>query len=45
MPKPKKDTRSRRKGLYRVRNWFEYDQALVERGSITIWLSDDFEKV
>lgn len=45
MSKPKRDTRSRRKGLYRVRNWSEYDKALVERGSITIWLSDDFEKV
>ena len=45
MPKPKRDTRSRRKGLYRVRNWSEYDKALVERGSITIWLSEDFEKV
>lgn len=37
-------TRSRRKSLYRVKNWSEYDQALVHRGSITIWLSDDIEK-
>ena len=43
MPKQKK-TRSRRKTLYRVKNWSEYDKALVQRGSITIWLSDDFEK-
>lgn len=43
MPKQKR-TQSRRKGLYRVRNWSEYDQALVQRGSITFWLSDDFEK-
>ncbi len=38
------NTRSRPKTIYRVKNWSEYDQALVERGSITIWLSDDFEK-
>jgi hypothetical protein len=43
MPK-QKETRSRPKTLYRVKNWSEYDKALVQRGSITIWLSDDFEK-
>jgi hypothetical protein len=43
MPKQKK-TRSHPKTLYRVKNWSEYDKALVQRGSITIWLSDDFEK-
>jgi hypothetical protein len=37
-------THSRPKALYRVKNWSEYDKALVERGSITFWLSDDFEK-
>lgn len=37
-------TPSRPKTLYRVKNWSEYDQALVERGSITFWMSDDFEK-
>ena len=35
---------SRQKALYRVKNWSEYDKALVQRGSITFWLSDDFEK-
>lgn len=44
MPK-QKQTPSRQKGLYRVKNWSEYDKALVQRGSITLWLSDDFEKV
>lgn len=34
-------TRSHPKTLYRVKNWSEYDQALVKRGSITFWLSDD----
>lgn len=43
MPK-RKQTRSRPKTLYRVKNWSEYDRALVQRGSITIWLSDDFEE-
>ncbi len=43
MPKHKK-TQSRPKTLYRVKNWSEYDKALVQRGSLTFWLSDDFEK-
>ena len=43
MPK-RKQTQPRPKPLYRVKNWSEYDQALVQRGSLTIWLSDDFER-
>lgn len=43
MPKHTK-TNSRPKTLYRVKNWSEYDQALVKRGSITFWLSDDLEE-
>jgi hypothetical protein len=43
MPKHK-NARSCPKTLYRVRNWSEYDQALVHRGSITIWLAEDFGK-
>jgi hypothetical protein len=43
MPKHKK-TQSRPKTLYRVKNWSEYDKALVQRGSLTFWLSDDFDK-
>jgi Transposase DDE domain len=43
MPKLK-DTRPCRKSLYRVKNWPEYDQALVKRGSITFWLAEDLEK-
>jgi hypothetical protein len=35
---------SRPKALYRVKNWSKYDKALVQRGSITFWLSGDFEK-
>lgn len=43
MPKQKK-TQSRPKPLYRVKNWSDYDKALVQRGSIIFWLSGDFEK-
>ena len=44
MPKLTKKS-SRPKRLYRVRNWPEYEAVLVQRGSITFWLKDDFEKV
>ena len=44
MPKLAKPC-SRPKRLYRVKNWPEYEQALIQRGSITFWLSDDFEQV
>jgi hypothetical protein len=27
--------------VYRVSNWAKYDRALVERGNITLWASDD----
>jgi hypothetical protein len=43
MPK-QKQTQSRHKELYRVKNWSEYEKALVQRGSITFWLSEDLEK-
>lgn len=43
MPKQTKP-RPRQTGLYRVNNWSEYEKALVQRGSITFWLSDGFEK-
>ena len=41
MSKNKKQTRSQPKPLYRVRNWSDYDAALVNRGSLTIWISED----
>lgn len=41
MPKRTKPS-SRSKPLYRVKNWSEYEKALVQRGSITFWLSDDW---
>jgi len=30
-----------KKSLYRIRNWKKYNAALVARGSITVWISDD----
>ncbi len=29
------------KTKYRVTNWADYDKALVQRGDITLWISDD----
>ncbi len=29
------------KTKYRVSNWAEYDRALVQRGDITLWISED----
>lgn len=43
MPKQSKPS-SRPKTLYRVQNWSDYEKSLVQRGSITFWLSDDFEQ-
>ena len=31
----------RHKKRYRVTNWSSYDRSLVNRGDITLWLSDD----
>jgi hypothetical protein len=43
MPKHQ-TTRPRRKSLYRVKNWPEYERALVQRGTITVWLSENFQQ-
>ncbi len=29
------------KQRYKIRNWREYNQALVKRGSLTLWLDED----
>jgi len=39
MPTTKKP-QSRRKTVYHVRNWKAYDQALVKRGSLTLWIDE-----
>ena len=44
MPK-QKQTQPRPKPLYRVKNWSEYEQALVQRGSITFWISKNIEQI
>jgi len=40
MPSTTTATRSRRKTIYHIRNWSVYDRALVQRGSLTIWISE-----
>ncbi len=30
-----------RKKQYRIRNWSEYNKALVNRGSLTIWFDEE----
>jgi hypothetical protein len=44
MPNQNKKTRSHQPSLYRIRNWSAYEKTLVQRGSLTFWLSDDFEQ-
>jgi hypothetical protein len=44
MPNTTKVTRSRRKAIYHIRNWPAYDRALVQRGSLTVWMSDDVRR-
>ena len=44
MLKQNKKPQPRQKALYRVKNWSEYEKALLQRGSITFWLSEGFEK-
>lgn len=41
MPNTHKPARPRQKSVYRIRNWSDYDRALVQRGSLTLWISDD----
>jgi hypothetical protein len=31
----------KKKTTYRIRNWGEYNKALKQRGSLTVWISDD----
>ncbi len=44
MPKQNRKTQPRPKTLYRVKNWSEYEKALVQRGSVTFWMSEDFDQ-
>jgi IS5 family transposase len=33
--------KKKRKRQYRLRNWADYNKALVQRGSLTVWLNED----
>ena len=37
----KKKARSPKKMVYRVSNWSTYNQALIDRGRLTVWLSEE----
>lgn len=44
MNKPSKSSKKQKSGgkkKYKVRNWKEYNQALVDRGSILFWVTED----
>jgi transposase len=41
MKSKSKNTDSRHKKVYHLRNWPEYDRALVNRGAITMWIGED----
>lgn len=40
MPTSARVAQPRRQTVYRVRNWPEYDRALVARGGLTLWISE-----
>ena len=40
-PSYKSSCVSQKKTVYRVKNWATYDQALVQRGRLTVWLSEE----
>jgi len=37
----KRPAKPKRKARYRIRNWAEYDASLVQRGSVTFWISEE----
>ena len=41
MSRSKSKVHPKYKTKYRVGNWAAYDRSLVERGSITLWLSPE----
>ena len=43
MSKIKKNHKPQKKKnpSYRLRNWSQYNQALVKRGNLTVWFSED----
>ena len=41
MPTKRSRVHPKYKTQYRVSNWPDYDQALVQRGNITLWVTQD----
>ena len=41
VPAPKPKHRPRKKRKYRIRNWSDYNTALVDRGRLTLWLDPE----
>lgn len=39
--KPKKQKSGGNKKKYKVRNWKEYNQALVDRGKVLFWITEE----
>lgn len=37
----KRDTPTKKKASYRIRNWAAYNRSLVKRGSITVWIEEE----
>lgn len=35
---------NKNKKKYKIRNWKKYNQALISRGSLTLWISDDIKE-
>jgi hypothetical protein len=44
MPTPSKLPHPRHKSVYRIRNWKDYDRALVQRASLTVWIDLEASK-
>jgi hypothetical protein len=45
MKKRSKRKKDNSKIKYKVNNWKEYNQSLKNRGSLTVWISEDIEKL
>lgn len=37
----KSKAQKKKKTIYRVRNWSSYNKSLVQRGSVTVWISEE----
>lgn len=37
------NTNNKKKIKYHVKNWSEYNKSLIQRGSLTLWISDDIK--